>query len=177
VSAPVLIAFFVIIPLVGWLLLSGPNVSIDARPPAVAPPLFDENVACPNASGPARHRADRDAEGAIARSERYPFDAQDGVRAVTLFRRATACYRAVGATQEARLMQREGDLMQRRIEGDYAAHQVRLRRALQQNRLADALLETQALIELLRHREGNGYLTWLRQLSRQLQLAIDTATT
>ena len=39
------------------------------------------------------------------------------------------------------------------------------------------LLETRALIELMRHREGHPYLLWLRQLARQLQLHIDAATT
>ena len=34
---------------------------------------------------------------------------------------------------------------------------------------------TRALIELLRHREGDAYLNWLRLLGRQLQLAIDAA--
>lgn len=177
VSSPVLIAFFVIIPLVGWLLLSDPDTGIDATPAAAAPPVFEGEITCSTSGGTARHRADRDAEAAIAKSERYPFAAQDGVQAVTLYRRAAACYRATGATAEAAQMDREGDLMQRRIEEDYTTHKLRLTRALEQRRLADAIIETRALIELLRHREGDPYLAWLRQLERQLQLAIDAATT
>jgi hypothetical protein len=173
VSAPILIAFFIIIPLVGWLLLSDPDAGIDATPAAPPPSLFSEAVPCPTQGGTARHRADQDAEAAIAKSERYPFSSQDGVQAVRLYLRAEACYRSVGGTEEAQAMQREGQVMQRRIEEDYRTHRLRLERALEQTRLPDALLETRALIELLRHREGDPYLAWLRQLERQLQLHID----
>lgn len=177
VSTPVLIALFVIIPLVGWMLLSEPNTGIDTTPTAPPPELFDQETSCTTTGGTARHHADRDAEAAIAKAERYPFAAQDGVQAVRLYRRAAACYRAIGATTEAQLMQREGEVMARRIDEDYRTHRLRLERALQQNRLEDALLETRALIELLRHREGDPYLAWLNQLARQLQLAIDSAAT
>lgn len=177
VSAPVLIAFFVIVPFVGWMLLSDPDTGIDMTPAAPPPTVFEEEVACPTSGGTARHRADQDAEAAIAKSERYPFSSQDGVQAVSLYQRAEACYRAVGGQREASQMQREGQLMQRRIEEDYRTHRLRLERSLEQGRLPDALLETRALIELLRHREGDPYLTWLRQLERQLQLAMDAATT
>jgi hypothetical protein len=176
VSAPVLIAFFVIIPLVGWLLLSDGGSSLDTTPAAPPPGLFEEQVSCPTTGGTARHRADLDAEAAIARAERYPFAAQDGVQAVRLYQRAQACYRAVGAGEEAQQMEREGALMQRRIEEDYSTHRLRLERALQQRRMADALIETRALVELLRHKEGDPYLAWLRQLGRQLQLAMDAAS-
>jgi hypothetical protein len=177
VSAPVLIAFFVAIPLVGWLLLSDPEVGIDATPTAAPPALFDEVSACETEGGTARHRADRDAEAAIAKAERYPFAAQDGVQAVQLYRRAQACYRAVNASTEAALMGREAELMSRRIDEDFRTHKLRLERALAQGRLPDALLETHALQEIFRHRAGHPYVGWLEQLARQLQLAIDSATT
>lgn len=177
VSAPILIAFFVIVPLVGWMLLSDPDTGIDATPAAPAPELFDAEVPCQTSGGTARHQADRDAEAAIAKSERYPFAAQDGVQAVRLYRRAQACYTAVGATTEAEQMRREGEVMEHRIDEDYTTHRLRLDRALRQGRLADAVIETNALIELVRHKEGDPYLEWLRQLARQLQLAIDSATT
>jgi hypothetical protein len=177
VSKPVLIAFFVIVPLVGWLLLSEPSTGIDMTPTGPPPQVFDEQVECPTGGGSTQHRADQAAEAAIAKSERYPFAAQDGVQAVRLFRRAVACYRAVGAREQAAAMEREGELMRRRIEEDYRTHRLRLERALEQGRLPDALLETRALVQLLRHREGDPYLAWLRQLERQLQLAIDSAST
>ncbi|HHH28491.1 MAG TPA: hypothetical protein ENK57_09115 [Polyangiaceae bacterium] len=174
VSSPVLIAAFVLIPLVGWMLLSGPEVGLDTTPPASPPELFGDTIECPT-TGSARHRADLDAEEGLAMSERYPFASQDGVQAVRRYERARACYRAAGATREAEIMRHESEAMQQRIDEDYRTHRMRLNRALEQERLPDALLETRALIELIRHREGNGYLTWLRQLSRQLQLVIDSA--
>jgi hypothetical protein len=175
VSSPVLIAFFVIVPLVGWLLLSEPDTGIDATPAAPPPPLVDDQVPCPSGGGTVRHRADFDAEAAIAKSERYPFSSQDGVESVRLFREAHACYRAVGEAEAARQMQQEGDAMARRIEEDYRTHRLRLERALGQGRMPDALLETRALIELVRHRRGDPYLAWLTQLERQLELHIDAA--
>lgn len=175
VSSPILIAFFVIVPLVGWLLLSDEGTSIDATPAAPPPQLVDETVPCPPNTQNVRHRADQDAEAAIAKAERYPFSSQDGVEAVRLYRRAESCYRNVGATTEATQMQREGNAMARRLDEDYRTHRLRLQRALEQARLPDALLETRALIELVRHREGDPYLAWLNQLARQLELAIDAA--
>ena len=175
VSSPVLIAFFIIVPLVGWMLLSEGDVGLDLDPAAPPPSLFDEEMTCPS-SGSARHRADQDAEAAIAKAERYPFSAQDGVQAVRHYARARACYRAAGASREAGIMQNEGAAMRERIEEDYRTHRLRLERALEQERMPDALLETRALIELLRHKEGDPYLTWLRQLARQLQLVIDAAS-
>lgn len=177
VSTPVLIAFFVIIPLVGWMLLSDPDTGIDATPAGLPPPLFDEVTTCTTAGGTARHHADRDAEAAIARAERYPFAAQDGVQAVQLYRRAQACYVAVSATTEAQAMAREAEVMSRRIDEDFRTHKLRLERSLGQGRLPDALLETRALLEIFRHRAGHPYVAWLEQLARQLQLAIDSATT
>lgn len=175
VSAPVLIAMFIIFPLVGWLLLSGDTSGIDATPTAPPPDIFDEAPSCPESEGNTRHRADQDAEAAIAKSERYPFNSQDGVQAVQRYRRAEACYRAVGASTEAGVMQSEGEQMQRRIEEDYRTHRLRLERALEQGRLADALLETRALRQLLQHKPTDPYVLWLQQLERQLQLAIDSA--
>ncbi len=177
VSTPVLIAFFVIIPLVGWMLLSDPDTGIDTTPAAPPPELFEANVPCQTTGGTARHYADRDAEAAIAKSERYPFAAQDGVQAVRLYRRAQACYSAINASEEAQLMGHEAEVMEHRIDEDYTTHRLRLERALRQGRLPDALMETRALIELVRHEEGDPYLAWLRQLARQLQLAIDSQTT
>lgn len=175
VSAPVLIAMFVIIPLVGWLLLSDDTSGIDATPTAPPPEIFGEAPSCPSSGANTRHRADQDAEAAIAKSERYPFNSQDGVQAVQRYRRAEACYRALGATTEAEVMEREGDAMERRIEEDYQTHRLRLERALEQGRLPDALLETRALLEMLRHKGTDPYVVWLQQLQRQLQLAIDSA--
>lgn len=176
VSAPVMIAFFIIVPFVGWMLLTEADIGLDLTPSAPPPQLFDEDTECPR-SGSARHRADQDAEAAIAKAERYPFAAQDGVQAVRDFRRARACYRAAGAQREAEIMESEAAAMQARIEEDYLTHRLRLERAIEQQRMPDALLETRALIELLRHKEGDGYLVWLRQLARQLQLVIDAAAT
>ncbi len=174
VSSPILIAAFVMVPLIGWLLLSAPDAGLDTTAPASPPPLFEESVACPD-TGSARHRADLDAEEAIAMSERYPFASQDGVQAVGRYQRAQSCYRAAGATREAEIMAQEVASMQDRIEEDYRTHRLRLTRALEQERLPDALVETRSLIELLRHKDGDPYLAWLIQLARQLQLAIDAA--
>ena len=177
VSAPIMIAFFIIIPLVGWLLLADDDAALDSTPAADPPELFDAQVPCETGGGgTARHGGDRAAEAAIAKQERYPFHAQDGVEAVILYQRAYSCYRSLNATEQAAAMERERQALQARIEEDFRTHRLRLRRAVEQGRHPDALLETRSLINLVEHREGHAYLLWLRDFERQLQLAIDEAS-
>ena len=175
VSPPVLIAAVVALPLIGWLLFSEDDAGIDATPTAPPPAVFEAEANCPSSGGNTRHRADLEAEAAIAKSERYPFNSQDGVQAVNRYRRAEACYRDLGLTEQAEAMAHEGERMERRIEEDYQTHRLRLERALEQGRLADALLETRALRQLLQHKPIDPYVRWLEQLERQLRLAIDSA--
>lgn len=177
VSTPILLIVLAVVPLLGWLLFSETSSGIDLTTASSPPPLFDPGAECPTGQGTARHNADQTRDIALAKKERYPFASQDGVEAVGLFERAEACYRAVGAEERASEMAREADELRRRIDESYRTHRLRLERALAQRRYNDAVVETRALLELLRHRDGDPYLSWLQRLERQLQLAQNTPST
>lgn len=106
---------------------------------------------------------------AFAKSERYPFDAGDGVQSVMLFRRAAACLTVATQTEAATRMSAEADYMQARISDDYLGHRFRLERALDQARHNDALHETRALIALTENTASeDGFRAWLVRNERQL---------
>jgi hypothetical protein len=162
-----------IVGVLAWAMLSEPEGhGLEMEAPRDPLQLFDAQVTCPATGAQALYLADQDAEAAFAKSERYPFDASDGVESVMLYRRSQACYAAVGQVEAAARMQREGDWMQRRIEEDYTTHRLRLERALEQSRFADALIETRALLALTRHRD-HPYVQWLIRNERRLTLLVD----
>lgn len=173
-SPVVLVGGVVAVGILAWTMLSDPGGhGIETDAPTEQLVLFDAEVACPASGASALYAADQDAEAALAKSERYPFDSSDGVESVTLYRRSQACYAAVGQADAASRMSAEGDWMQRRIEEDFTTHKLRLTRAMEHQRWADALLETRALIALTRHRD-HPYVQWLMRNERRLQLLVDT---
>lgn len=173
-SPVVVIGAVGIIGVLGWTMFAAPNGhDIDTAAPTDALELFDAQPACRESGAQALYAADEGAEGALAKSERYPFDSADGVESVSLYRLAQACYTAVGQAEAAARMQREGDWMQHRIEEDYTTHRLRLQRAMEQQRWPDALLETRALLALTRHRD-HPYVHWLTRNERRLQLLVDS---
>ncbi|AKF11665.1 FHA domain-containing protein [Sandaracinus amylolyticus] len=174
-SPVVLIGGVGIVGILAWTMLSDPGGhGIETQAPTEQLQIFDAAVQCPQTGAQALYMADDDAEGALAKSERYPFDASDGVESVQLYRRSQACYALVGQAEAAARMQHEGDWMQHRIEEDYTTHRLRLERAMEQQRWPDALLETRALLSLTRHRE-HAYVQWLIRNERRLQLLVDQA--
>lgn len=174
-SPIVLIGGVGIIGVLAWTMLSDPGGhGLETRAPSEPLQIFDAEVTCPTTGAQALYMADEDAEGALAKSERYPFDASDGVESVQLYRRSQACYALVGQTEAANRMRQEGDWMQHRIEEDYTTHRLRLERAMEQQRWPDALLETRALLALTRHRD-HPYVQWLIRNERRLQLLVDQA--
>ncbi len=163
-----------IIGILAWSLLSDPGgPDIDTEAPSESVTIFDGERPCPSAGASALYSADQSAEAALAKSERYPFDASDGVESVDLYRTAQACYGLVGQQEAVQRMQREGDWMQHRIEEDYTSHRFRLERAMEQQRWPDALIETRSLLALTRHRE-HAYVQWLVRNERQLSLLVET---
>jgi hypothetical protein len=140
---------------------------------APPPELFGEEAECPESGDAALHRARETAEAGSHKSERYPFDAQDGVVAVQHWTVATACYAAARQRADAARIRAERDAMAQRIEEDYRTHRLRLERALKFQRWDDALREARALRALTEHRHGDPYVTWLDLLERRLQLILD----
>ncbi len=174
-SPVVMIGAVAMIAILAWTFLSdNAGHGIETEAPTEQLTLFDPEVACSSSGAGALYSADEDAEAALAKSERYPFDASDGVESVVLYRRSQACYALVGQGEASQRMQHEGDWMQHRIEEDFTTHKLRLTRAMEQQRWPDALLETRALIALTRHRT-HAYVEWLIRNERRLTLLVDSA--
>lgn len=163
-SAPIVLAGAL------WIAFSGPPAGgIPAPPPP--PALFGEEEArCDTGAAPAHHRAERDEEAALAKSQRYPFAPGDGVEAVRLYRHAAACFAASGDEPAARRARARATSMERRVTADYSTTRFRLERALERGDWASATAEASVLLELLAG-EADPYVEWLATLERRLRLA------
>jgi hypothetical protein len=170
IGSPVALAAFICIPLAGWLILTAPTTNIPTLTDAPHPSLFPEAVACSAEGGERGIRGVEAAEAASHRGERYPFDAQEGVRAYRLYLEAESCYRAAGRRGDATRMGREGRALRRRIDEDYQTHRLRFERALEHQRYTEALREVRALNALLRHRYDDPYSIWMSMMERRLRL-------
>jgi hypothetical protein len=175
VNPVILIAGLIILPLVGWLMLSTPEEDLP-RANVAAPALFDplERPCAQSDPVQAQVLANESARQAVAKAERLPFRYQDGIEAVNHHAMAAACFRAVGDAQNAEAQLAAARALSARIEDEFRNHRFRLERALEQRRNDDALIETRLIKNLVAHRQGP-YLTWLQTLERRLQLAVDQA--
>lgn len=156
-----------------WLLTHRPEAPLPAMTDARPPGLFAAEQAearCPEGEpAAAGARADEAADAARAKSERYPFAAEDGVSAVELYGLAARCFAAAGRDGEAQRATRERAALVARIEEDYRTRRLGLERALADGRMGQALVEARALLGLLGRRD-TPFTTWLRALERQLSL-------
>jgi hypothetical protein len=147
----------------------GGSQALDAAGREPAPPaLYDGARAC-SASDPtaAEARAIEAERLAKAKRERYAFDTKDGVLALPLFQESSACFRGAGRIQDAQRLAAAFEGWQEKIDGDYAALQVRLRAARNEGRFADARRVTHELLALLTLRGGDAYAEWLQGLDRE----------
>ncbi len=173
VSSPIALLMLLIVPVAGYLLLTGEEAELPLSPGAAAPPLFDPAPnACSESGDAAAFTARESIEAAESKGDRYPFDAQDGIQAVRLFDQAAACYTAAGDLQTAARARQERAMLADRIEYDFQTHKVRLERALEYKHMADAIVEVEALRAMVKHRD-TPYTVWLTVLQRQLQLLLD----
>jgi hypothetical protein len=171
-TSPVAYVALIAIPLAAWMLLSEEEEDLPDVPTTPPPALFADPAPCAFTGAPAAHRARESAEAANAKAERYPFEAQDGVEAVSLYGIASSCYAAAGQDADAQRMTRERDLIARRLDEDYVTHRLRLERALKNEQPRDALAEARALKALTRHLE-TPYVTWITMLERRLTMRVD----
>lgn len=154
---------------------SANGVDLERHAPTEPVALFPSAAAaCPVAGERQRTEAAMFGAQAFAKSERYPFDASDGVESVALFLRAGACFAGASDADSATRMNHEAEYMRARIEDDYRGHQFRLQRAMNQNRFPDALHEARALLALTGDFAEHAYHLWLLRTERQLLLAIPT---
>ncbi|HEU5058943.1 MAG TPA: FHA domain-containing protein [Kofleriaceae bacterium] len=154
----------------GWLFLTPADDGLPGMTSVAPPPLFGAPATCPDKDGAAAGpRAQEAADAALAKSQRYPFAAQDGVGAVELYRVAAACFAVVGKDSDADRARQSGAVLEERIQEDYRTHRLKLERAIEYRRTRQALIETQKLLDLVRHLD-HPYTTWLRNMERHLLL-------
>jgi hypothetical protein len=163
-----------LIAFAGWLFLTPEDDGIPGMTSVAPPPLFAAPPACPEKdAAAAAPRAQEAADAALAKSQRYPFAAQDGVGAVELYNLAASCFTVAGKDGDADQARQAGAALEERIQEDYRTHRLKLERAIQYKRTRQALIETQKLLDLVRHLD-HPYTTWLRNMERHLQLKVES---
>ena len=129
-----------------------------------APPLFGEVSRC-GVSRPSSRGALAENEGRL-RAERYPYDPEDGVRAVLLLVEAQDCYLAAGSTVDADRVERLGRALRKSVQADYASARLALRQALERRRWKTVEREVDRLLAMTRHLPSDAYVERLRDTRR-----------
>lgn len=130
------------------------------------PALWEEENACTQPAA-AESRAREAEAAALAKMQRYRFEARDGLQALRLLQEARQCYAAGGRRAEAFRAEKRSAAWKARLQRDYEGHLLRLRLALQKKDREEVLGEVRALKALLAHRDGE-YLSWLLDLERKM---------
>jgi hypothetical protein len=137
----------------------------DAEPPALASAASCAEQSADGANG----RAVKALVEAHAKQERAPFDRSDGVEALKLLSEAKACFDTAGLTAQATAAEQERAAWQQQMDEEYAALRLRLRVALDQNRVADALTALKGLEALVATQARSPYRAWLSSVRRDLE--------
>jgi hypothetical protein len=147
-----------------------------AAPPE-APALWSatDDVSCP------RHDAEAAASsaetlrlGASGKRERSPFSPQDGVSAVPLYRRASACLDSIGKPSEAQEAAADAERLRDQMDAQYRIHRVGLERTLIDQDWEGARRHIHVLLSFLGGRSGE-YVEWLSNIDRRLQVKTGAA--
>ena len=135
-----------------------------------APSLIDEDRPCTQASSQdAEHHAREAERAALAKKERFPFETRDGVEAASLLGEARACFGTAALEPDRARVDAELKQWSERLGQEYAALQLRLRVALDNDRQQDALGACQGLEALLARRPDSPYRQWLGSVRRQVE--------
>jgi hypothetical protein len=157
-----------------WTFMNDSNGAEALGPRMLPPPLFAQKSVCPKDVEPTAHGVYA-RNAADAKSERYPFDPSDGVKAVLLYREAAACFSAANLPAEAAESLRESEPMQRKVEADYVSLSLDLDLAIAKGDKTRGLETVRALMPLLGHVADAPYAVRLRQLERVFEMQIRKA--
>jgi len=139
------------------------------EPPAEAPALFDEQgQACGAKQGGEVDKAMELAQSALIYFQRYPFDAQEGIRADRYLDEARACFEAGRSAEQAKGVVEERERIRARLEAEYRTLQVQLTRAIRDEDYGATLRYAVKLHNFLEHRPGK-YTDWLSAVIRFCQ--------
>jgi|RhiMethySRZTD1v2_1073278.scaffolds.fasta_scaffold24069_3 hypothetical protein len=151
--------------------LSNSGDDEEAAPSHEPPALFaSASASCPQKEPTAALAlAEQQLELANAKRERRPFRAHDGVRAVTLYGTAAACFEQGARADSQRRALSAAEALRLDLEESYRTHRVRLEHALSTKNYPLAHQEVRALRDITSSASGE-YVTWLSSLDRRLTL-------
>ena len=164
-----LAALAVALVALGW---QGGGAAADASAStSVEPPTMTvARVSCPETAPQAAvERGRRDEHAALAKLERYPFDASEGLRALEHLNIAKACFEAAGATADQGRASQRQEAIQRTLAEDLAAWRLRLDRALEQDRPREAMAAVRGLEALVEPLGDTPYRAWLKEQRHRLE--------
>jgi hypothetical protein len=158
----------VLIPLAGYMMLAAPEEDF-GDVPAQEPQLFPSQAAACTQTDPtqalvaARDKQDQ----AIAKRERMPFAARDGIDAVNLFDTAAACFQLGGDVPEAEQAKEAAKQLRETLIRDFRTRRLRLTRMLAVEDYELAAHDVQKLQALTQGKSGP-FVNWLAGVKRQL---------
>lgn len=134
------------------------------------PALIDEERPCAqtNPQDAARHAREAE-QAALAKEERFPFEARDGVDAARLLGEARACFATAASEPDRTRVDAELKQWSERLNQDYSALQLKLRVGLDNDRQQDALDACAGLEALLAGRPDSPYRQWLGAVRHELE--------
>jgi hypothetical protein len=153
---------------VAWLGWQGADTKAEQRAETMeSVVLKPAQATCPESSlHGARTAAQRAEQAALARQQRYSFDASEGIKAAGSFRLAEACFGGAGdAVAQARVAARR-EALERTLASDEVSLRLRLDLALDHERWQDARIVVSKLDELVAPLGATGYRAWLRSTLR-----------
>lgn len=160
------------VPVAVYAAFNQPGEEAIGPPPPPAPLWVATVTACKvDAPDQAAHFAVQMRALGDANRERYPFDIQDGILAVSAFEMAAACQRRAGRTHEASIDEELTHEIRGVVESDYFAHRIRLEHAIESNDARAAYLEAKILRKLTANLRGP-YIDWLTMVERRLELSL-----
>ena len=137
------------------------------------PTLYNGAATCQARSPAAAERSARQAEqAALAKLDRVAFDTAGGVAALKLLDTAATCFTRAGKPVEAKRIEQELAVQQKRLDEHYAALRLRLRVALDREHPTEALSACDELQSLTKAAGKHPYRAWLGELRAQLQQQI-----
>lgn len=111
-----------------WLRAGGGGPSVKA--PRAYPEIIPAPVTCSVPSA-AEARGKTAFDAALAKSDRFLFDPQDGIQAIALYTEAESCFTLARQEALAGKARREGQAMQTRVKDSFLAHRLAFERAVE----------------------------------------------
>lgn len=169
-SSPLtLVLGVVLLGAVGYLAMDTIVPSEASKPAPKAPVLFEKAATvCPYQGQQALSYGEQNLTLAESLRERTPFAVEDGVKAVTHFRLAAACYQSAAQPSYVRYAEEGANALENDLDRDYRKERIRLQRGLE---YLDWNRARNSVRRLLAFTEGRDdvYRSWLRDLDSQLQ--------